>query len=245
MIALGGKPIAVLKGGPSSERAVSLATGAGIARALRSLGANVTEVDVAGPDFELPNDTWLAFIALHGEFGEDGQLQQILEDRGIAYTGENVEGSRLAFDKIPSKQQFTRHGVNTPHWEIIHAGEKPTLPLPYVIKPPRQGSTVGIQIVRQDSEVASALAAAREFDDELLIEQFIPGRELTVGVLGDLALPILEIIPKAASTISTTSIRFSTRRAAAVPSTFARRRSKRSSPEKFKTSCSRRSSRLG
>ncbi len=196
MIELAGKSIAVLKGGPSSERAVSLATGAGIAGALRSLGAKVTEVDVHGPDFELPNDTWLAFIALHGEFGEDGQLQQILEDRGVAYTGEDVASSRLAFDKIASKEQFTKHGVNTPHWEIVRAGTVPTLPLPYVIKPPRQGSTVGIQIVRQNDEVAGALAAAAEYDDELLIEQFIPGRELTIGVLGDLALPILEIIPK-------------------------------------------------
>lgn len=193
---LRGKSIAVLKGGPSSERAVSLATGAGIAQALRSLGANVAEVDVPGPDFELPNNTWLAFIALHGEFGEDGQLQQILEDRGVPYTGENVEASQLAFDKIPTKERFTKHGVNTPHWEIIHDGETPTLRLPYVIKPPRQGSTVGIQIVRQEAEAAAALAAARAFDDELLIEQFIPGRELTIGVLGDLALPILEIIPK-------------------------------------------------
>ena len=196
MIDLTGKKIAVLKGGPSSERAVSLATGAGIAQALRSLGAAVNEVDIGGPDFALPKDTWLAFIALHGAFGEDGQVQQILEDRGFAYTGENVATSQLAFDKIPSKEQFTKHGVNTPRWEIIHAGETVTLPPPYVIKPPRQGSTVGIQIVRQEAEAAAALAAARAFDDELLIEQFIPGRELTVGVLGDLALPILEIIPK-------------------------------------------------
>lgn len=193
---LSGKKIAVLKGGPSSEREVSLATGAGVAKALRSLGAEVAEIDVRGADFELPNDTWLAFIALHGTFGEDGQLQQILEDRRIAYTGEGVAGSRLAFDKIPSKKQFTKHGVNTPHWEIIQGGETPNLDLPYVIKPPRQGSTVGIQIVRQESEIADALAEAAKYDNELLIEQFIPGRELTVGVLGDLALPILEIIPK-------------------------------------------------
>ncbi len=196
MIDLTGKKIAVLKGGPSSEREVSLATGAGVAKALRSLGADVTEVDVRGPDFVLPNETWLAFIALHGTFGEDGQLQQILEDRGVAYTGEGVAKSRLAFDKIPSKEQFTKQGVNTPHWEIIHAGETPNLALPYVIKPPRQGSTVGIQIVRQESEIEGALAEAAKYDDELLIEQFIPGHELTVGVLGDLALPILEIIPK-------------------------------------------------
>ncbi len=196
VLELSGKKIAVLKGGPSAEREVSLATGAGVAQALRSLGADVTEVDVRGADFALPNDTWLAFIALHGTFGEDGQLQQILEDRGVPYTGEGVLGSRLAFDKIPSKEQFTKHGVNTPHWEIIHTGETPTLDLPYVIKPPRQGSTVGIQIVREKSEIEGALAEATKYDEELLIEQFIPGRELTIGVLGDLALPILEIIPK-------------------------------------------------
>jgi D-alanine-D-alanine ligase len=196
MIDVGGKKIAVLKGGPGSERAVSLATGAGVAKALRSVGAEVTEVDVQGPDFVLPNDTELAFIAVHGTFGEDGQIQQILEERGVPYTGEDVEGSRLAFDKIESKKRFSRHAVVTPTWEIIHAGEQPTLPLPYVIKAPRQGSTVGVYIVKEESAVATDLQEAAKYDDELLIEQFIPGRELTIGVLGDLALPVLEIIPK-------------------------------------------------
>ncbi len=196
MIELTGKKIAVLMGGPGSERKVSLATGAGVAKALRSLGADVTEVDVENADFALPNDTELAFIAVHGTFGEDGQLQQILEDRGMAYTGENVEGSRLAFDKIASKQKFSKHAVATPTWEIIHAGETPTLPLPYVIKAPRQGSTVGVYIVKEESAIATDLADAVKYDNELLVEQFIPGRELTIGVLGDLALPVLEIIPK-------------------------------------------------
>lgn len=196
MNALTGKKIAVLKGGPGSERAVSLATGAGVAGALRSLGAIVTEVDVENSSFVLPNDIELAFIALHGTFGEDGQVQQILEDRGVPYTGEGVDESRLAFDKIPSKQEFTEHGVTTPPWEIIRVGQQPTLPLPYVIKAPRQGSTVGVYIVKEEAEVAAALREAAKYDDELLIEQFIPGRELTVGVLGDLALPVLEIIPK-------------------------------------------------
>src|SRR5580765_8872123 len=113
------KHIVVLKGGPSAERAVSLATGAGVAKALRSLGAKVTEVDVENASFALPNDTEIAFIALHGTFGEDGQVQQILQDRGVSYTGEGVAESRLAFDKIPSKQKFSQHGVNTPHWEVI------------------------------------------------------------------------------------------------------------------------------
>ncbi|MDQ3547004.1 MAG: D-alanine--D-alanine ligase [Verrucomicrobiota bacterium] len=190
------KKIVVLKGGPGSERAVSLATGAGVAKALRSLGAEVTEIDVEGSDFVLPDDTELAFLALHGTFGEDGQVQQILEDRGVSYTGENVEKSRLAFDKIESKKRFSRHGVATPTWEIIHVGEQPTLPLPYVIKAPRQGSTVGVYIVKEASTVATDLSEAAKYDDQLLIEQFIPGRELTIGVLGDLALPVLEIIPK-------------------------------------------------
>jgi D-alanine-D-alanine ligase len=196
MIMLAGKHIAVLKGGPGSERAVSLATGAGVAKALRSLGADVTEVDVEDADFVLPNDTELAFIALHGTFGEDGRVQQILEDRGVPYTGEGVDQSRLAFDKILSKEDFTQHGVTTPAWEIIRIGQQPTLPLPYVIKAPRQGSTVGVYIVKEEAGIAAALSDAAKYDNELLIEQFIPGRELTIGVLGDLALPVLEIIPK-------------------------------------------------
>jgi len=195
-IDLQGKKIAVLKGGPGSERQVSLATAAGVAKALRSLGAEVTEVDVANAQFQLPNDTELGFIAVHGTFGEDGQLQQILEDRDISYTGEDVVGSELAFDKIRSKRKFSDHGVLTPRWEVIQAGEKPNLPLPLVIKAPRQGSTVGVYIVKEESALASALNEAAKYDREFLVEEFIPGRELTVGVLGDLALPVLEIIPK-------------------------------------------------
>lgn len=196
MIELRGKRVAVLKGGPGSEREVSLATAAGVAKALRSLGAEVTEVDVRGPEFTLPDDSEIAFIAIHGTFGEDGQLQQILEDRGLAYTGEGVDGSKRAFDKLLSKQKFTQHGVNTPRWEVIRAGEVPTFALPYVVKAPRQGSTVGVHIVKEESEIAPALRDVARYDREFLVEEFIPGRELTVGVLGDLALPVLEIIPK-------------------------------------------------
>ena len=183
-------------GGPSSERDVSLATGRGVAAALRSLGAEVTEVDVKGPDFAMPEGTELAFVALHGTFGEDGQVQQILEARGVPYTGEGVEGSRVAFDKILSKEKFREHGVATPYWQVITDGQQPTIPIPYVIKAPRQGSTVGISIVKNEREVAAALTEALKYDRELLVEKFIPARELTVGVLGELALPIVEIIPK-------------------------------------------------
>jgi D-alanine-D-alanine ligase len=188
--------IAVLMGGPGSEREVSLATGRGISKALRSLGAEVVDVDVRDENFELPDDVDLAFIALHGTFGEDGQVQKILEDRGISYTGEGVEESRLAFDKIRSKEKFREHGVITPEWETIEAHERPRMQLPIVVKTPRQGSTVGVYIVRRAEELEPAIRAAAKYDGQLLVENFIAGRELTVGILGDQALPILEIIPK-------------------------------------------------
>ena len=188
--------IAVLMGGPGSERDVSLATGRGISKALRSRGADVIEVDVRNQNFELPADVDLAFIALHGTFGEDGQVQQLLEERGIAYTGEGVEESRLAFDKIRSKEKFRERGVRTPEWETIAANQSPHMDLPIVVKAPRQGSTVGVYIVRRVEELEPAILNAAKYDHELLVEKFIPGRELTIGILGDQALPILEIIPK-------------------------------------------------
>jgi D-alanine-D-alanine ligase len=190
------KKIAVLMGGPSAEREVSLATGRGISKALRSLGADVVDVDVRNARFELPRDVEFAFIALHGTFGEDGQIQQILEERGVAYTGEGVKGSRVAFDKIRSKEKFREHGVRTPEWETIGAHQRPAMQLPIVVKAPRQGSTVGVCIVKKRDELEPAIAEAAKYDDELLIEKFVPGRELTIGILGDQALPILEIIPK-------------------------------------------------
>jgi D-alanine-D-alanine ligase len=191
------KKIAVLMGGPGSERDVSLATGRGVSKALRSLGLEVVEIDVRDENFTLPDDVDLAFITIHGTFGEDGQVQRILEDREkVAYTGEGVEGSELAFDKIRSKEKFREHGVATPQWETIEAGGRPRMELPIVIKPPRQGSTVGVYIVKKAEELESAMVDAAKFDQELLIEKFIPGRELTIGILGDQALPILEIIPK-------------------------------------------------
>jgi D-alanine-D-alanine ligase len=190
------KKIAVLMGGPGSERAVSMATGKGVAKALRSLGAEVSEIDVKGADFELPPGVELAFIALHGTFGEDGQVQRILEARNVPYTGEGASESELAFDKIRSKEAFRRHDVATPYWQIITAAQRPTIPIPFVIKAPRQGSTVGVHIIRNEKDVDEAIADASTYDNELLVEKFIAGRELTIGILGEQALPILEIIPK-------------------------------------------------
>jgi D-alanine-D-alanine ligase len=190
------KKIAVLMGGPGSERDVSLATGRGVSKALRSVGIEVADIDVRDENFQLPEDVDLAFDCIHGTFGEDGQLQKILEDRGIPYTGEGVEGSRNAFDKILSKQKFLEHNIPTPESEMIEAGQRPKMSVPLVVKAARQGSTVGIVIVKKENELDAALKEAARFDRKLLIEKFVSGRELTIGILGDQALPILEIIPK-------------------------------------------------
>ena len=190
------KKIAVLMGGPGSERDVSLATGRGVSKALRSLGTEVVDVDVRDEKFVLPKDVDFAFITIHGTFGEDGELQKILEERSVPYTGDGVEASRAAFDKVLSKEKFHEHNVVTPEWEVVEVGRRPTISVPLVVKAPRQGSTVGVVIVKDASELDSAMAEAGKYDRTLLIEKFVPGRELTIGVLGDQALPILEIIPK-------------------------------------------------
>jgi D-alanine-D-alanine ligase len=190
------RKIAVLMGGPGSEREVSLATGRGVAKALQSLGTEVVEIDVHDENFELPNDVDLAFITIHGTFGEDGQIQKILEDRGVRYTGDGVEASRNAFDKFLSKQKFLEHHVATPKSEVIDAGQRPNMSVPLVVKPPRQGSTVGVVVVKNESELDGAIKEAGKYDRKLLVEKFVSGRELTIGILGDQALPIIEIIPK-------------------------------------------------
>ncbi len=191
-----GKRVAVLMGGPGSERQVSLASGAGVAAALRSIGAEVVEVDVQGPDFEIPAEVDVAFNVIHGTFGEDGQLQRILEARGVPYTGEGVAGSELAIDKIATKRRLLEHGVPTAGFEVLRIEESPTLPLPFVLKAPREGSSVGVYIVREAGEVESRLKEVRAYARDILVEEYVEGRELTVGILGDQALPVVEICPK-------------------------------------------------
>src|SRR5205814_3228827 len=135
--------------------------------------------DVCHENFALPKDVHLTFITIRGTFGEDGQLQKILEERGVPYTGDGVEASRAAFDKILSKEKFREHNVVTPEWEIVEVGQRPTISLPLVVKPARQGSTVGVVIVKNESELESAMAEAGKYDRKLLIEKFVPVRELT------------------------------------------------------------------
>lgn len=187
--------LAVLMGGPGSEREVSLRSGAAVARALGQAGYRVTEIDVKGPDFVLPNDTGLCVLMMHGTFGEDGQIQTILDSRGIAYTGEGAIGSRVAFDKLASKERFATAGVPTPRWEVLAPGEKPSLPLPIVVKVPREGSSVGVHLVRAADQLEAALSDCAGLDREILVEELIEGRELTVGVVGNRAMPVVEIRP--------------------------------------------------
>lgn len=192
--------ITVLMGGPSSEREVSLATGRAVARGLREAGvAEVHELDVKGPDFELPEGTTLAFNCLHGTFGEDGQVQAILRDQGMPGTGAGERASRLAFDKLASKEVFVAAGVPTPEFVIVEPEritELPPLPVPLVVKPTREGSSVGVHIVQTPEEWLPAAQDTARHGCPLLVEAFVEGRELTVGILGGVALPVIEIRPR-------------------------------------------------
>lgn len=189
------KTVALLMGGPGKERDVSLRSGAAVAKALQAAGANIVEIDVTTPEIELPESVDLAFNIIHGTFGEDGQIQSLLQTRGIPYTGEGIDGSRTAFDKILSKEAFDRAGVPTSNWEKIRRGGSPSLPLPYVVKAPRQGSSVGVHIIQDATSLPAALEDCFQYGDEVLIESFFKGRELTVGILGGKALPVVEIVP--------------------------------------------------
>lgn len=187
------KRVAVLKGGPSAEREVSLASGAAIAHALRGLGYDVAEVDVASESIELPHNMDAVFIALHGTFGEDGTLQAILEQRGIPFTGSGSSASRAAFDKAASKRIFEQRGIATARYEVLTRGMRRTLKLPVVVKPPRQGSSIGLSKVFEEAQWPAALDLALRHDQEALVEAYIPGVELTVGIVGDQVLPVVEI----------------------------------------------------
>jgi len=193
---LAGKKVALLMGGPGKERPVSLNSGAAVAKALRSLEAEVHEIDVTGPGFKLPEKTDLVFNIIHGTFGEDGALQSILDKLGVPYTGEGEVASRVAFDKIASKRKFDQAGVPNAKWEILLAGQSVSIPIPLVAKPPREGSSVGVHIVQRSEELAPALKDCFSRDNQVLVEEFIRGRELTVGIVGSEALPVVEIVPK-------------------------------------------------
>ena len=190
--------IAVLMGGPGSERQVSLASGKAVLNALLSLGLDALPVDVTGTDIDLPAGTGLCFNLIHGTFGEDGQLQEILDAKGIPYTGARAASSRRAFDKSLAKQSFLAAEVPTPKAEVIdctHGPALPSFPAPFVVKPPREGSSVGIEIVKNQAEAEAAIAKASQHSKDLLIEELISGPELTVPVIDGIAYPVVHIIP--------------------------------------------------
>ncbi len=186
-------------GGPGSERAVSLASGNAVLNALLGMGLDAVPVDITSSNINLPEGVDLAFNVIHGTFGEDGQLQDALEKIGVPYTGAGSASSKLAIHKSLAKERFLAAGVPTARSETLclTAGQVPNLTIkaPLVIKPPLEGSSVGIQIVKTQGEVAAALLKAAEKYSEVLIEEFIEGKELTVGILNDVPLPIVQITP--------------------------------------------------
>jgi D-alanine-D-alanine ligase len=229
--------VAVLMGGTTSEREISLRTGRGMAQALRQLGHEVLAVDAAngrllpagdeeqgaapegaivpaGPAALVSaaaiRDAEVVLIALHGGAGENGTLQALLDLAGKPYTGSGVMASAIAIHKAMSKRIFEQAGIPTPAWVLVRvdeplaaslvAGEVPAhvkeLGLPLVVKPNEEGSTVGLTIVKEWTGLPAAFQLAARFGQEILLERYIEGRELTVAVLGDQALPIVEIRPK-------------------------------------------------
>jgi len=198
--------IAVLAGGIGSERDVSIQSGKCVAQALAEAGLNVITADIRPDCLDILQDgsVDIFFPALHGQFGEDGRLQQIFEDRSLLYAGSGPQASRLAFDKIESKKLFNKAGISTPvaiefrtETDIRELEEQlHDFRGKFVVKPVRQGSSVGISIVStQEEAIASAQKTLCEFGD-CMIEEFVPGREITVGILCEQALPIIEIRTK-------------------------------------------------
>jgi D-alanine-D-alanine ligase len=194
--------ITVMLGGPSAEREVSLKSGAGVAAALRSLGHVVSEVDPKDGTFTLPEKTDVVFLALHGTYGEDGTVQRQLENLSVPYTGCDPEASCIAFDKVLTKQRCIEADVPTAKFLVVES-EKTPWPMgwqpPLVVKPVRQGSSVGLQFVERVVEWSDALREAFRYDSQLLAEEKICGRETTVGILDGKALPVVEIRPKSGS----------------------------------------------
>jgi len=191
--------IAVLMGGPGSEREVSLASGKAVLKALKESGLSAVGVDVHEADVHLPAGTGLAFNVIHGTFGEDGQLQDILDRKGVPYTGAGAASSRVAFDKNLAKAKFVAAGVPTPKSEIVDVSQGaklPQMPVPFVVKAPREGSSVGVYIVREEKDAMPAMEAAAKFSNDILVEQFVEGKELTVGIFNDQTFPVVHIAPK-------------------------------------------------
>lgn len=191
--------IAVMMGGPGAEREVSQRSGAAVVAALRSLGHQVTEVDPQDREFSLPDPTDAVFLALHGAYGEDGTVQEQLEQLGVPYTGCGVEVSRVAFDKVLTKQRCVAAGVVTPRFEVFDSPDAPwpaDWQPPAILKPVRQGSSVGLHFIQSTENWSAVLEDCLRHDSRALLEQRVFGRECTVGILEGRALPLVEVRPR-------------------------------------------------
>lgn len=196
--------VAVLAGGNSAERKVSLASGRAVSRAIFAAGHLVEIVDPA--DRDLAGIRWsdfdLGFIALHGGAGEDGQVQGLLESAGLPYTGSGPEASRLAMSKSAAKERFLAAGVPTAEYVVFDEDEGhkrggfcyEQMGFPLVVKPDRQGSSIGVTFAANAAELRVGVDAARGFDSRVLAERWIDGREFTVALLGRRPMPLLEIV---------------------------------------------------
>lgn len=202
--------VAVLKGGKSLERSVSLRSGARVENALTRLGHTALPLDV-GPDLverlnaERPE---VAFIAMHGRGGEDGTAQELLEIVGVPFTGPGVAACALCTDKVLAKHALRAAGISTPNWFAFNrtafrelgavealGGLEERLGFPLVVKPGRGGSALGVRFAAAQAEVPEALVSAFSYDERVLLERFVDGRELAVGILGEEPLPVVEAIP--------------------------------------------------
>jgi D-alanine-D-alanine ligase len=197
------KRIAVLMGGLSAEREVSLASGASVQRALAALGYDAVAIDMDRDLARALTDERIdvAFICLHGRYGEDGAVQGLLEVMGIPYTGSGVLASALAMNKVFAKQVFETSGLTVAPYRVARRGSDVVLAglgfsLPVVVKPSREGSSVGVSIVKREEDLPQAVETAFSYDEEILVEQFIKGREIQVGILDDRPIGAIEIVPK-------------------------------------------------
>ena len=201
------KRVGVLMGGISAERDVSMNTGAGILRALLAKGYDAVKLEWSR-EMDLAQSLraekiGVAWIALHGTYGEDGCVQGLLECMRIPYTGSGVTASAVAMDKVLSKRLFDDRGIPTPPWHVAAdaaeaARHARSLGYPVVVKPAREGSTVGISIVKNEGEIAEAVAIAKKLHGQTIVERFIAGREISVGVLDGEVIGTVEIKPRAA-----------------------------------------------
>ena len=197
--------IGVLMGGPSSEREISLRSGTAVYEALRTLDSDVVRLDIIDNDIEIVRaqikkaGIKVAFIALHGRFGEDGIIQKLLEEMSIPYTGSGIFASRLALNKIAARDIFKKAGLLIPQAQILNMNN-PLInnlkKLPVVVKPANSGSSIGLTIVEKEEGLRTALQEAFNHDTDVLIEEYIQGRECTVSILEERPLPVIEIIPK-------------------------------------------------